>query len=546
MLGRLILFAFCLADAALLVLCGWLVPSHLCAVDIAVLRRAGEESASIASDGLGLVRDGRVDAARLLLQVARSNHLPGVDSLSLAVALPVAPAPGLNRIQNLLNNSPDAAGATNGYSQLVSDTLIRLENRDRTLDFLKAAPSPAVRELMRCRDLTNTVLFPPSFSPSGQAFDAALSLCGLLIEENALEPGLREALLNRAAAAIRGGDTEPLEQSLMDLLSLGQRLNWEELAVFVRHTEDPQTLDRLAAEARNVGTTNLPLLFAAVELSQKPGPVAAYLVNFSQTGLADLGTSLRYGAGAVDELLRRNQRICASNLRERAAAAAPLAPLFGAATNYALRLPWIAVTIQWLFYLSGGFLFAVALNMARTALANGEPAAGRGFGVFRELLFALGFLVVVLLLSEPFLAQVSQKAEYPLRLRLPVVGSVAAIAAPGAKTKLMNEASLLILLLFFVLQFLIYTACLAKLAEVRRQKVAAPLRLKLLENEENLFDAGLYLGFCGTIVSLILGMMGISQFSLMAGYSSTAFGIIFVSVFKIFHLRPYRRQLLLE
>jgi hypothetical protein len=162
------------------------------------------------------------------------------------------------------------------------------------------------------------------------------------------------------------------------------------------------------------------------------------------------------------------------------------------------------------------------------------------------MLFALGFLVVVLLLSEPFLAQVSQKAEYPLRLRLPTLGSMAAIAAPGAKSKLMNEASLLTLLLFFVLQALIYTACLSKLADIRRQKVPAALRLKLLENEDHLFDAGLYLGFCGTIVSLILGMMGIGQFSLMAGYSSTAFGIIFVSVFKIFHLRPYRRQLLLE
>ncbi len=32
----------------------------------------------------------------------------------------------------------------------------------------------------------------------------------------------------------------------------------------------------------------------------------------------------------------------------------------------------------------------------------------------------------------------------------------------------------------------------------------------------------------------------------MAAYSSTSFGIIFVSVFKIFHLRPTRRKLLLE
>jgi hypothetical protein len=36
------------------------------------------------------------------------------------------------------------------------------------------------------------------------------------------------------------------------------------------------------------------------------------------------------------------------------------------------------------------------------------------------------------------------------------------------------------------------------------------------------------------------------KFSLMAAYSSVAFGIIFVVIFKIFHLRPARRKLLLE
>jgi O-antigen/teichoic acid export membrane protein len=72
------------------------------------------------------------------------------------------------------------------------------------------------------------------------------------------------------------------------------------------------------------------------------------------------------------------------------------------------------------------------------------------------------------------------------------------------------------------------------------------MKLRLLENEDHLFDAGLYLGFVGTIISLILVSLGIGKFSLMAAYSSTSFGIIFVSVFKIFHLRPARRKLLLE
>ena len=72
------------------------------------------------------------------------------------------------------------------------------------------------------------------------------------------------------------------------------------------------------------------------------------------------------------------------------------------------------------------------------------------------------------------------------------------------------------------------------------------MKIKLLENEDHLFDAGLYLGFVGTIISLILVSLGIGKFSLMAAYSSTSFGIIFVSIFKIFHLRPTSRKLLVE
>ena len=275
MLGRWLLILFCIADAALLLLCGWLVPIHLCAVDVAVIQRAGDNSPSVVDQGLDLAREGRLAAAELLLQAAKNLGLPGVEKLTRAVGLPVAPSPVSNPVQVLLNNGPAAAGATNGYSQFITESVIRLENRDRVAAFLQDAPSPAVRQLLRCRDLTNTILFPPSFSPSGQAFDAAVSVCGLLLEEDVLATGLRDALQEQAKTANRGGDSEPLEQTLLDMMSLGQRLNWEQLVVFVHRMEDPQTLDRMAVELRNVGATNLPLLFAAVELSQRPAAVAA-------------------------------------------------------------------------------------------------------------------------------------------------------------------------------------------------------------------------------------------------------------------------------
>ena len=51
------------------------------------------------------------------------------------------------------------------------------------------------------------------------------------------------------------------------------------------------------------------------------------------------------------------------------------------------------------------------------------------------------------------------------------------------------------MLLFFIVQGLLYSACVVKLAEIRRQRVGPRVKLRLLENEEHLFDAGLYLGF---------------------------------------------------
>jgi hypothetical protein len=135
---------------------------------------------------------------------------------------------------------------------------------------------------------------------------------------------------------------------------------------------------------------------------------------------------------------------------------------------------------------------------------------------------------------------------FPFFVRLPTLCGIIVAGISNVKAPTMNHLSLLTLLLFFVLQALIYMACLFKLAEIRRQNLPSRVKLKLLENEDHLFDAGLYLGFAGMIISLILVSLGVIQPSLMAAYSSTSFGIIFVSVFKIFHVRPARRTLLLD
>lgn len=550
-MSRWLLFLVCAVLGLAMLICGWLVPAHLRAVDASVLEKAGRRTPALIENGLDLVNGKDLGSAQLVLRAAQAEQLPGREKLVVAVDKLAGKHPGWqiwgggadSRVENIFN-SP----GTNSAPRPLTELLVRTEHRAKALEVLSASPDPAVRELLRCRLLAKTYVFPPSQSASGQAFDTAISIGGLLLEQGRLTQRLSHSIFALAAEANNSGNSQRLELALLDLMSLGQRFNWDQLAVFVGRIEDAETLRLLANNVRQANE-QLPLLFSAVEFSGQPAAVAKYLAEFSRTGFQDMGASLRHGAGGINELLRRDQRLYSSDFRRRLANDSPLAAAFDVAASSAWQTPELAMAVKWLMYLAGGFLIAAALHFARPAVsALEQPLQVRGFHLAREFLFALGFLLVALILTEPFLSQESQKVELPFRLRLPMAGG-AISAGTGAHPSIMNKVSqlsLMTLLLFFVLQGLIYTACVVKLAEIRRQKVLPRIKLKLLENEDHLFDAGLYLGFVGTIVSLILVSLGIIQFSLMAAYSSTSFGIIFVSFFKIFHLRPARRKLLLE
>jgi hypothetical protein len=527
---------------------------HLRALDASIAERAGRNRPGLVERGLALVNAKELGAAQLLFQAANTMALPGYEKLGEAMDRLALQQSDL-RIWgsaasdlSVWRNLDTAAVGPNSESIAplpFIEYVVRSGNREKLLAQLRSFANLGVQEMLRFRGLTSTVIFAPSPSASGQALDAAILSCGLLLEEGRLTSSLSNAVMSLAAEANRGVNSEPFEQVLLDLMSLGQRFNWGQLVAFIGQIEDTETLRLLTAFVRE--GYSLPVLFSAVQLSGQPADVARYLVKFSQTGLKDLRDTLRFGSGGLQELLRRNQRLYASNLLARVDARLPFAAYCAWATDYSLREPQLALSVKWLLYLGAGFLLAAAAHFAKRVPVLERPLQVRGFHLARETLFALGFLLVVLLLSEPFLAGDSQQGTfYPLRLRLPMVGGVAAAEALRAHTTFMNPTSLLTLLLFFVLQGLLYIASLVKLAEIRRQRIAPRVQLKLLENEDHLFDAGLYLGFVGTIVSLIMFSLGVIKLSLMAAYSSTSFGIIFVSIFKIFHLRPTRRKLLLE
>jgi hypothetical protein len=543
---RWLYFLICVVFGLALLAGGLLLPAHLRALDAAVIRNAGRNGSALLEEMQIAAGEKRLGTAQQLLRAAQFASLPDIEQAGTAFTNLVRQNPDAlfwgdeTRTENIFANGFKLSDQNSPFA----DFIVREENCDTALAHLGGSPNAAVQQLVRSRSLTNTVIFSPSQSAAGQAFDTAVSICGLLLDGGHLTAGMSNEICNAATQANRGGSPQPMEQVLMDCLSLGERFNWDQLTAFAGQIQNTATLHRLADAARNAGE-RLPVLFAAVQLSGQPDAVAGYLAKYPDTGLPDLGASLRYGAGGVRELALRQKRFYDSTLERQVTAINPIGRFFDFAAAMSFQNPWPALAAKWFLYLLSGFFLAAAMHFAVPPLERQLQV--RGFHLLREFLFSLGFLLVVLLLSEPFLAQDTQKGTFSLRLFPSTVGgTVPARIAGGLPTvNVMNPTILLTLLVFFVLQLLIYISCLVKLAEIGRQRVPPRMKLRLLENEDHLFDAGLYLGFVGTIISLIVASMGLIKFSLMAAYSSTSFGIIFVVIFKIFHLRPARRKLLL-
>lgn len=111
----------------------------------------------------------------------------------------------------------------------------------------------------------------------------------------------------------------------------------------------------------------------------------------------------------------------------------------------------------------------------------------------------------------------------------------------------MNDApmeSLHLVLLFLGIQLLIFVWSYLQLKRIAARQGEAGLKLELLENEEMLFDMGLYVGLAGTVMSLIFMVMGEENKGLIAAYTSTLFGILEVALFKICLLRPLKQDLI--
>jgi hypothetical protein len=538
----------CLICGVLLLGCTLLVPAHFRAVDAAVIERAGKGgrgmSATLVEEGATFLSVEKLGPAHMLARVAQAEGVPRNELLISGIAQFTRENPSLVALGGatpVLEKIEITQGKVTEPQPIV-DLLSRRVAREKAMAIAQQSRRPGVQQILKNRTLTNTVHFPSAMTSAGQALDAAIVTAALLYQGDYLTPAFRDAFEWLAMCANRGDDSGSLELVYLDLLSLGRRLDWVSLTELMKRVDDIATLRDIAEAVRSREETT-PQIFSAVVLAENAGKVAKYLARYPETGLNDLSFALRNGRGAVELLVKQQQRVYYAGLRKKVVSYDPFGAFFHTLVPAAVASHAIALLLKYLFLALGALCVARAIGFLTVAL-------GHQFGVrfAADSVLALMIAFVFALAIEPFIGLSSQAHEFPIRLQLPLVaGSATALKLQNITRPYMTQLTLVSLLVFFVIQALIYVWCLAKLAEIRRQPLAPRMKLRLLENEDHLFDAGLYVGFAGTVISLVLISMGVVRSpSAMIAYSSTSFGVIFVSVLKIFHIRPLRRKLILD
>lgn len=515
----------------------WMLPVNLKSVTMPLLRQAGEETTSLVRSGLQWTQSEKIGPAGLMLKAAENLEQADTESLAKALAALSQHNPelvawgGYDPFLEPLAKLHSSQGKT--ASTPVVQFLVTGEARQALRSYLSNSRSLGVQALLRLRDLPNTGRFIPANKPGGQALETMILTAALLYQGEHLSPSLQRQLRSIAETSVQQGQLGELEPLFLDLLSLSKRLDWVQLSELLRRTNDFKTVGEYAQLAR-VAPDDFTLIYAAALYTESADRVASYLLQYGKTGLEDLRFSMKLGQGAARLLLERQLPL------NRNASAS-----IGAVAEFALLYPRAALLLRWLGFFAGAFALLRGID---SLLFRRQGGAVLALPHAKNGVLALLLAGLFAIASEPFLLKASPISEFKLRVSLPTLASTS-LQPPSSNptsSSTMDTSTLLSIGFFAALQICMYLICLLKIREIARQNVGPLLKLRLMENEENLFDGGLYIGIAGTATALVLQVLQIIEPNLLAAYSSNLFGIICVALVKIRHVRPYKRTLIIE
>ncbi len=512
-----------------------MLPVNLLALPTALLREAGRGTPSVVDIGDDLLAREKPGPAALVQAAAQVVEAPGAVALAERLAREATRQPelvpwgGWDPFLEPLVDQADAVGRPDSTPVLAF--FVTREARGALAGFLANSRSAGVRAMLELRRIDRAQQFVPATRPGGQALDATILLAALLYQGEHLSDSLQREVRDLAENAALADDLTEIEPFFLDLLSLGKRLNWIQLTELLRLVESTQTVGEFAHLSR-VAADDLASVYAAAMAAEAADPVATYLIRYGRQGLADLRLALANGQGAVRQLVGRQVPVS----REAG-------PTLSAVAAFGLLHPHWLLGAKYLGMLAGAFLLFRGLDRGFAARTAGGALPHLSSGVLAVL--TAGVIIVA---TEPFLLQAAPPSEFQFKIALPVLADITdtTSAELTKPTTTMDSSTLLTIGLFAALQVAMYLICLLKIGEINRREVPPLVKLKLMENEENLFDGGLYVGIGGTATALVFQVLGLIEPNLLAAYSSNLFGITCVALVKIRHVRPYKCRLILE
>lgn len=544
---------FLLALAVLLTLSGLLVPAHLRTVDPVAMETAGAQGTSTEDKMNESLNAAHTGPARILAQATGSTEQFAEKISTLTDRRPVlaligGPDPAFESYVDLL---PQTRLDQDAVVPVISLLLPRNE-RLTLVEQLKTSSNANIAALLNIRELRGMVQLHPASHAAGAPYDAGLLTIAQLIESDHIDPAWADQIGDLANQAAVGNDRaiEAVEATVMATLSLGRQLDFRSLANLADFTDSLESWADMATLFRAL-PEQIPTLYAVLHYEEESQRLFDYLSAFEETeaGIEDVVLALKDGPGAVAYLLREALPVYEPPVLGEMVLQ-PLAvyrPEFFTQLSISNRVA--ALWLKLALILAAGLAFSLAM----AAAWRGSSLESSQVGYFtpailtRDVCLSIVFTLTVWFMFEPdMLKSANNEVDSGPRIEFAVAGALESIKSPVKTMQDLNQVTLLVLLLFFIIQLVIYCFCLIKLKEISKQMLNPHMKLQLLDNEENLFDFGLYVGLGGTVLSLILVAIGIVEASLMAAYASTLFGILFVAMLKVMHLRPYRRQLILE
>ena len=523
--------ALALAGAVTLA-AGFLLPVRFHALEEKVLLTAGKGTPSLSELAASLLNSEHLGAGLRIALLAQSMDLPGGPETVASARTLLSSRRDLAwlgtrdpRLEQVLATSGLAFEKNVTAPPAVLTLLLREPVRLRLHQTLRANPSPGVQSVLQSLELKPLPPLLPANQPGGQPLEAVALLVAHLLDTSALSPALASEVKTSAYAANEERSLRPFQPALLSFLSLARRFDYDSLRELVGGVQTLAALEWLAGQVRSPAEPG-DLLLAAT-LWAGPADRLTRLPESAQKPWAVLSSSLAAGRGSLELLVQRRCPVFANPV------AVPPA-----------LVPWLLLWERPLLLLRAILLLLGSWFVVKslwTLLHSTSPEAPGPWRPAPVLAQAVMLALLLGSLPEPSVTRPKPLPTYRLSLALPG-SSVKMNQRPGIS---MEPTNVITLVIFLTIQIAVYRICVRRIRQIETGPGDPALKLKLLENEDNLFDSGLYVGIGGTAIALVLQVLGVIQPSLLAAYSSNLFGITCVAVIKIFHVRACKQRLLL-